>query len=109
MNQYLDESKWISHLDEPMYLFSCGRKSLIYKLLDENDTIIYIGKTNNGGRRISYHDRHTRNETDIDKAFDFSNVHVIEVSKENQRDIEKYLIQYYKPKYNKQYIKRGSN
>ena len=94
MKQYLDESKWTSHLNDPMYLFRCGRIPLIYKLIDTNDKnkIVYIGETINGARRMSSHNR--------DNGYIFDNILFIEVPEKERKDIEKYLINHYTPKYN---------
>jgi len=93
MKKYITDS-WISVLKNPMYLFQCGRTSLVYKLKCQ-DEIIYIGKTQNGGRRIASHDR--------DSGWVFDNVECIEVPVNEQSSIEKYLIKHYKPMYNKQH------
>ena len=90
---YLNESNWVSHMDNPMYLFNCERTPLIYKLYDTNDKLMYIGKTVTGGRRITTHNR--------DKGWKFSNVECIEVPAEEQNSIEKDLIKYYQPYNNK--------
>jgi len=93
MKYYLNESNWVSHMDNPMYLFNCKRTPLIYKLYDINDKLMYIGQTVTGGRRITTHNR--------DKDWKFSNVKCIEVPAEEQNSIEKYLIKYHQPYNNK--------
>jgi len=95
MKQYLNESNWTSNSDDPNYLFNCERTPLIYKLYDMDGDLMYIGETCDGARRVSYHNRQ--------KGWMSSNLEFIEVPLEQKSDIEKYLIQHYKPYHNSKF------
>ena len=93
MKQYLNESSWILNTDNPNYLYNCGNTPLLYKLYDLEGDLMYIGKTTTGARRISAHNR--------DKGWKTSNHSFIDVPLKQQNNIERYLIEHYKPYQNK--------
>jgi|GEM_PF-7134348 len=71
----------------------------LYRLCDKNGIILYIGKTKSINNRISQH-RRNKKFTDIDyvEYIEIENISDIEI-------LEIYMINHYKPKFNKEFSK----
>ncbi|WP_343339066.1 hypothetical protein TPELB_14150 [Terrisporobacter petrolearius] len=74
-------------------------KNCVYRFIDNNDEVIYIGKAGNLCTRIRYH-HHLQDEC-------YNSTYVIQYCRFETKDdiefMEKYYIAKYKPKYNKVY------
>ena len=101
MIEYLNDPKnWSLCSENPLDLIKAKKNYIVYKLLDSEQNVVYVGETRNGARRMWQHD--------AEDNYEFSDIEFIMTNARTATEnkvIESYIIDMHWPiKYNS---KRG--